>query len=90
MDALREIKDQLPLTVLAIHNAHGTLCVNLSAPLGRYATSHVECLWGLDPINIYLRGEPLELEREDVQNPFANGRAAPKLTRSTAKLKRRI
>ncbi len=73
MDSLREIADKLPLKVVAIHNERGTLCVNLSAPLGRYQTSHVEWLWQLDPINFYLRGEPLDLENEEIPNPFAEG-----------------
>jgi hypothetical protein len=73
LDALEEIADQLPLKVVAIHNERGTLCLNLSAPFGRHEDIHIGELWKLDPINVYLHGAPLELENEEVVNPFMNG-----------------
>jgi hypothetical protein len=83
IEALEEIKDKLPLKVTHAHNERGCLCLNLTAPFGRYENTQIEELWKLDPINVYLHGKPLDLENEDVGNPFVNGRA-------NAKLKRRI
>jgi hypothetical protein len=78
LEALKEIADKLPLKVVAIHNAHGTLCLNLSAPFGRHEDIHIGELWKLDPINVYLHGIPQDLENEEVVNPFVNGKASVK------------
>jgi hypothetical protein len=87
IEALEEIKDKLPLKVTHAHNERGCLCLNLAAPFGRYENSQIEELWKLDPINVYVHGTPLDLEDEDVKNPFVNGHAKPVHAR---KMKRRI
>jgi hypothetical protein len=69
-DQAKPIADQLPVKVTDLHNERGVLCLNLCAPLNKYEGISIEELWRLDPINVYLKGEPLDLEDEQIANPF--------------------
>jgi hypothetical protein len=74
LESLRDIEDKLSLKIAHAHNHHGTLSVNFTAPPGKYEMDNVEHLWPDGPVNMYLNGDPLDLEA-DGPNPFANNRA---------------
>jgi hypothetical protein len=70
----------MSLKVRSLHNDRGVFNIDWKSPPGRYELQTAELLWRTDPVNHFLCGA--ELEREaDGPNPFANGRAPPKLKR---------
>jgi hypothetical protein len=72
-EALREIASRVSLKVVALHNHYGTLSVLFEKMPGKYEMETCEHLWPDGPVNIYLHGEPIDLENPDVVNPFVNG-----------------